>query len=137
MTSSGQVTAPLAAPEGCELRDGYPPEVYAASPPVIWIPCTDGSASVVVHDETGAPLFALPKGSYAGGVAGDGFVGVAGAGRDAGSFLIQPQSRRVYTVASGPHTVFTDIGGGFLAWQSPEEGWLEKDGSDYWIAELP
>ena len=56
--------------------------MYAASPPVIWIPCADGSGSVVVHDETGAPLFALPKDRYVGAVAGDGFVGVASAGRD-------------------------------------------------------
>lgn len=137
ITSTGNVTAPLAAPEGCELRSGYSPEVYAASPPVIGIPCADGSGSVVVHDETGAPLFALPMGRYAGAVTGDGFVGVSGAGRDAKLFLIQVQSRRVYTVASGTHTVFTDIGGGLLAWQSPEQGWLDRDGSDYWIAELP
>ncbi len=139
ITPTEQVTVPLAAPEGCELRAGYPPDVYSASPPVVWIPCADGSGSVVIHDETGAPLFALPRDryAYAGGVAGDGFVGITTAGRDAELFLIEPQSRRVYTVASGPHTVFTDIGGGLLAWQSPEEGWLERDGSDYWIAELP
>ena len=138
ITPTGKVAAPLAAPEGCELRAGYPPEVYAASPPVVWIPCADGSGSVVIHDATGAPLFALPRDRYAGGgVAGDGFVGIATAGRDAELFLIEPQSRRVYTVASGPHTVFTDIGGGLVSWQSPEEGWSERDGSDYWFAELP
>ncbi len=120
-TPTGEESAPLAAPEGCELRDSYPPIAYAASPPVIWVPCADGSGSVVVYDETGAPLSPCRRtGTRARSPA------TVRRRRQRRSrrrvFLIEPQSRRVYAVASGPHTVFTDIGGGLLAWQSPEEG---------------
>jgi hypothetical protein len=132
----GEVTAPLAAREACDLRE-TPAIAYSASPVVVGTPCEHGSVSVVYADD-GEPLFALPRGSQATGVAGEGYVGVvAGAGRKAELFLVHVESRRVYKIATGAHTTFTDIGAGYVLWQSPENDWLERDGSDYWVAELP
>ena len=88
------------------------------------------------YDETGAPLFALPKDRYAGAVAGDGFVGVASAGRDAELFLIEP-SRAASTPSRPVRTPSSPTSEPGCRVAVAGESWLEKDGSDYWIAELP